>query len=363
MFASRDGFPPLFFCGKAGAAEGRSPSLLQGGAERAPLQKGSLKRTRRPQNLLPSPPSLALFHFTLCIFPRIRYTVPMKRATLFYAAVCCLIVSLLFGCKPQKHQSDPAEPTEAPIVLIEAETEVRPVEQVTPTPVPTPSPTPTPAPTPTPTPDPFARVEKVVLKEDERFYYAELTEELKVRITGLSFPEDASDCRMTYEDLRYVGLMYIDYNGEEQVGELMVHRMVAQDILEIFYKLYLYGYQLSSVRLVDDYGQPGQDSLSMADNNTSAFCYRKVNNSKKLSWHSFGAAVDINPVENPYINGKSVSPEAGRAYLDRKDLRPHMITHEDYAYTLFKEYGWKWGGDFKGDKDYQHFYKDIGLKR
>ena len=101
----------------------------------------------------------------------------------------------------------------------------------------------------------------------------------------------------------------------------------------------------------------------MEDNNTSSFCYRKVNDSKKLSWHSFGAAIDINPVENPYINGSHVSPEAGRAYLDRKDVRPHMITHGDYAYKVFHAHGWVRGGDFKGDKDYQHFYKDIGYKR
>lgn len=270
----------------------------------------------------------------------------------------------LWGCG-QKGEPSP-EPTITMITpppVVKMETEVQAVVDPTATPVPTPTPTPTPEPTPSPTPDPYAGVEKVVLEEDDRFFYVELTEGLKERITGLSFPEDASDCRMTYEDLRYVVLMYVDYNGQEQVGELMVHQLVAQDVMEIFYKLYTYGYQLSSVRLVDDYGQPGQDSLSMADNNTSSFCYRKVNNSKKLSWHSFGAAVDINPVENPYINGSHVSPEAGREYLDRKDVRPHMITHDDYAYEVFTQYGWKWGGDFKGDKDYQHFYKDIGLKR
>lgn len=233
----------------------------------------------------------------------------------------------------------------------------------TPTAVPTPSPTPTPTPTPEPTPDPYDGAERTVLAEDERFFYIPLTDVLKQRITGMSYPEDPSTCRIGYDELRYVRILYVDFDGNTQEGELMVNYQVADDVLHIFYELYTAGYQLCSVRLVDDYGEPGDDNVSMAADNTSAFNYRRVSGSKKLSWHSYGCAIDINPVENPYINGKKVSPPAGKEYKNRKTKRPHMIDHSDLAYKTFRAYGWKWGGDFSGDKDYQHFYKELNYKR
>ena len=162
----------------------------------------------------------------------------------------------------------------------------------------------------------------------------------------------------------YVRILDVDFDGAEQEGELMVHRKVANDVIDIFYKLYVKKYPLASVKLVDDFGQPGDDGNSMRANNTSAFCYRQVTGTSHLSWHSFGAAIDINPLQNPYMNKGRVSPEEAREYLDRKDKRPHMIDHSDYCYKVFIAHGWKWGGDWNGDKDYQHFYKELsGVKR
>ena len=228
----------------------------------------------------------------------------------------------------------------------------------------TPSPTPTATPEPTPTPDPYEGQKRVSHKKDDRFFYVTLTDELKDRITGMSYPAPGQPCRVKYEDLRYVRIRYVDFDGVDREGELMVNRRVADDVIDIFYQLYQAQYPLASVKLVDDYGEVADDNLSMADNNTSAFCYRQVTGSKKLSWHSFGAAIDINPVQNPYINGSRVSPPEGREYLNRRDKRPYMIDHSDLCYKVFKAHGWKWGGDFSGDKDYQHFYKELsGVKR
>jgi len=236
--------------------------------------------------------------------------------------------------------------------------------QPTPAPTPTPSPTPTATPVPTATADPFEGQKRVNHKKDDRFFYVTLTEALKERITGMSYPAEGEPCRVSYEDLRYVRVLYVDFDGLEQEGELMVHRLVADDVIDIFYKLYQKRYPLASVRLVDDFGQPGDDGNSMRANNTSAFCYRQVTGSQHLSWHSFGAAIDINPLQNPYMNKGRVSPEEAREYLDRKDKRPHMIDHSDDCYKIFIAHGWKWGGDWSGDKDYQHFYKELkGVKR
>ena len=243
-----------------------------------------------------------------------------------------------------------------------------PVPTMTPQPTPSPTPEPTAEPTPTPeptaTPDPYAGQKRVNHKKDDRFFYVTLTDELKARITGMSYPAAGEPCRVSYDDLRYVRVLYVDFDGAEQEGELMVHRQVANDVIDIFYKLYQKRYQLASVKLVDDFGQPGDDGNSMRANNTSAFCYRQVTGTKHLSWHSFGAAIDINPLQNPYMNKGRVSPEEAREFLDRKDKRPHMIDHSDYCYKVFHAHGWKWGGDWSGDKDYQHFYKELkGVKR
>ncbi len=191
------------------------------------------------------------------------------------------------------------------------------------------------------------------------FGYYELTDELKQRITGMSYPEEGSDI-IGYDDLRYIELLYYDFDGDVNEGELIVNKQVAQEVTQIFYELFLAEYPLESVKLVDDYGEPGDDNLSMAANNTSAFNYRYVTGSSKLSMHSYGAAIDINPVQNPYIDGERVVPEEGRQFLDRTLGLPGMIDHDDLCYKLFTENGWRWGGDWSGDKDYQHFSKDLG---
>ena len=257
-----------------------------------------------------------------------------------------------------------APPEERQAVILAATPEPTLTPMPTPTPTPEPTPVPTATPEPTLTPDPYEGQKRVNHKKDDRFFYVTLTEELKARITGMSYPAEGEPCRVSYDDLRYVRILYIDFDGGSQEGELMVHRKVAGDVIDIFYKLYQKRYPLASVRLVDDFGQPGDDGNSMRANNTSAFCYRQVTGTAHLSWHSFGAAIDINPLQNPYMNKGRVSPEEAREYLDRKDKRPHMIDHSDYCYKVFIAHGWKWGGDWNGDKDYQHFYKELsGVKR
>ncbi len=192
------------------------------------------------------------------------------------------------------------------------------------------------------------------------FYYQKLDDAQKKRITGMSYPADDKDCVITYDDLRYIGLLYVDFDGKEHTGELIVHKKLAKEVAKIFHELYLARYPLASVRLVDDYGEPGDDNLSMAANNTSAFNYRRVTGSKTLSRHSYGAAIDVNPMYNPYIDGNRIAPENGAQYADRSLDFPGKIDHDDLCYQLFIKNGWTWGGDWKGDKDYQHFSRDIG---
>jgi len=224
-----------------------------------------------------------------------------------------------------------------------------------PTPTLKPSPAPTPKPTPTDSPD--AGGGKVELAEG--FYYIKLDAAIKKRITGLSYPADDTNIRIHYDDLRYIRLLHYDFSGQVSEGELIVNAKLADEVMEIFYELYQAKYPLTSVRLVDEYGEAANDDLSMAANNTSAFNYRFVSGTKTLSRHSYGAAIDINPMLNPYINNGQISPPNGAEYADRTRDFAGKIDHNDLCYKLFKSHGWSWGGDWDGDKDYQHFSKRL----
>ena len=276
-----------------------------------------------------------------------------------------LAVLLTAGCAVQPEPIETPAPTVAPV---EAEVFALPSEQITPVPTPTPSPapsptptpSPTPSPSPTPTPNPYRTGEVTESKTNPGFWYCAPNEAIETRVIGMSYPENPKDAPVKLQDLRYVHILYIDFDGEEHEGELLVHKKVVKDVMEIFEALYDARYPLRSVRLVDDYGQPFTDGLSMSADNTSAYCCRKVTGKRYFSRHSYGTAIDVNPVENPYIKPDgSFSPPESEPYLDRSDLRPGMITEDDLCYQLFTAHGWKWGGHFTGQKDYQHFSKDV----
>ena len=240
--------------------------------------------------------------------------------------------------------------TSSPAAMVSPE----PVATTPPEPVATVSPAPTVTEKPAPTEDP------TMVKIANGFYYIALDDDIKARITGMSYPADGADCAISYDDLRYIHLLHYNFDGNIKDGELIVNARIADEVLEIFYELYQAEYPLASVVLVDDFGEPGDDNLSMAANNTSAFNYRYVTGTSKLSRHSYGAAIDINPVFNPYIDGDRIVPENGIMYADRRLDLPGMIDHDDLCYQLFTQHGWTWGGDWSGDKDYQHFSKDLG---
>ena len=192
----------------------------------------------------------------------------------------------------------------------------------------------------------------------EGFFFEPLSEEVKARITGISYGEG---CIVPYEDLRYLNILYVDFHGETQVGEIICNQAIAQDLVEIFYELYLAGYPLESVRLVDEFG--GDDTLSMEHNNTSCFNFRVVDGTSNLSKHAYGLAIDINPLYNPYVTwpgGKQrVSPAAAAPFADRSLDFPNKIDEDDLCYQLFAERGFTWGGHWRTMKDYQHFQKAL----
>lgn len=190
--------------------------------------------------------------------------------------------------------------------------------------------------------------------EEIVFAYRPIDQEILSRIEGISYVDNEN---IALEDLVYLQVGHWGFDDRKHLGELIVNKRIADDLLEIFKLLYEGKYPIEKMVLIDDYG--GSDEKSMDDNNSSAFNYREVTGTNKLSKHSYGLAIDINPVQNPYIKNNIVLPEIGKEYIDRQTFKKGMIKDGDLCHRLFKEKGWTWGGDWKSLKDYQHFEFDL----
>ena len=165
-------------------------------------------------------------------------------------------------------------------------------------------------------------------------------------------------CPIGLEDLRYLRLSYVDFAGEARTGELVVHREVARAVVGVFERVYAARWPIARMQLVDDFG--GDDDRSMAADNTSAYNCRQVAGSASWSEHAYGRAIDVNPVQNPYVQAGSVDPPAGQPFAD-VDRSPGaeaargVVRAGDVVVRAFAEVGWEWGGDWTSSKDYQHF--------
>jgi hypothetical protein len=157
-------------------------------------------------------------------------------------------------------------------------------------------------------------------------------------------------CPVGPAGLRSVHVSYWDFRGRTREGTIVVARRVAPQVLRIFRFLWAAGFPIRRLRPVSAYG--GSDERSMAADNTSGFNCRYVRGTTRWSMHAYGEAIDVNPVENPYVQGSRVSPPAGRAFLDRSRYRKGMATRESALVDAFLNAGWKWGASFG---DYQHF--------
>jgi hypothetical protein len=148
-------------------------------------------------------------------------------------------------------------------------------------------------------------------------------------------------------------MTYLGFDGHEHTGVLVVHRDVARAVLGAFRELYSNRFPIRRMVPVDAYG--GSDFRSIEADNTSAFNCRYVDGTTRWSEHAYGRAIDINPIENPYVSGGSTSHAASRPYLDRAHHRPGMAYEGGALVRAFDRIGWGWGGRWSGAKDYQHF--------
>lgn len=172
-----------------------------------------------------------------------------------------------------------------------------------------------------------------------------------VRSPELNIPEHVPDS--IKNTLASVEVNYIDFDGIEKSGFLIVHKDLEKEVIEIFQLLKTIGFPIDKINPMSYYGW--NDDLSMEDNNTSAFNYRRIKNSKQISNHALGCAIDLNPVQNPFVKRGVYSPS--NAYYERDSSG--VILKEGKVVQIFKSYGWSWGGNWTSVQDYQHFEKQY----
>ncbi|WP_341926768.1 CapA family protein [Nocardioides psychrotolerans] len=178
---------------------------------------------------------------------------------------------------------------------------------------------------------------------------------LRARMTGSS--HDPATCPVPWRDLRLLRLSYVGFDGRAHPGAMVVHADVARDVVGVFAALYRARFPLQRMRLVDAYD--GDDDRSMAANNTSGYNCRTVAGQSALSDHAYGRAIDLNPVQNPYVLSDGVLPPAGRRFVDvdrsgGARAVPGVIRRGDVVTRAFARAGWTWGGVWSSP-DFQHF--------
>ena len=166
------------------------------------------------------------------------------------------------------------------------------------------------------------------------------------------------ECPVSLEDLAYLKLSYWGFDHQKHTGTLIVNKRLANEVVNIFHELYNNHFPIERMETMNAF--KGNDEAAMNANNTSAFnCRPLTGNTGGFSLHSYGYAIDINTLINPYVKGDEVLPPKGRAYLNRNKPVPGMIIQGDKTYQVFMKYGWTWGGSWSDRQDYQHFEKDC----
>jgi poly-gamma-glutamate synthesis protein (capsule biosynthesis protein) len=175
--------------------------------------------------------------------------------------------------------------------------------------------------------------------------------EVRARMEGVSWRGDDPRCPR-WDALAYLRVDHVTFDGSIARGELVVAAPLAHDAVALLRRLYLLGFPIRQLRLVDDFA--GSDDASMSADNSSAFNFRVVAGTDQLSQHALGRAIDLNPVENPWRRPDRLQPPEGAAFADRSNVRPGMIVRPGPIVAVLDELGWEWGGDWRHAFDDHH---------
>lgn len=165
-------------------------------------------------------------------------------------------------------------------------------------------------------------------------------------IEGTTAPEEIVD------SLALVDVLYYSFDGRKHQGQIIVNRELEDDVYELFNFIEKILFPVEKVVPIVAY--QWNDHNSMADNNSSSFNFRVIEGTTKLSMHSLGKAVDINPVQNPVIYPNGIIVPEGAKYLPENR---GTFTANNAMVQEFIRRGWHWGGNFDQPKDYHHFEK------
>lgn len=162
-------------------------------------------------------------------------------------------------------------------------------------------------------------------------------------------------CPVGPASLRYLSVSYWGFDGARRQGGIVVHHAWVPYVAAVFHDLYNTRFQIQRIEPITQYNGPGDDTPDH-QNITSGFICRPVTGGSGWSEHSYGWAVDVNPVQNPYVRSGLIVPDPeGRDYLDRTQTSPAMIRPGDVVVQSFARNGWTWGGSWRTLKDYMHF--------
>lgn len=160
-----------------------------------------------------------------------------------------------------------------------------------------------------------------------------------------------SECIIPMKKLKLLNLSHYNFDNRIEVGQMVVLGSMADSVIAIFQELFALKFPIHTIKLLDEF--EGDDELSMNANNSSCFNFRKISGSDKLSLHSYGLAIDINPVQNPFIQKGKILPASGKEFLDRSNIKTGMV---EPIVKVFYKYGFtEWGGNWKEPIDYHHF--------
>lgn len=182
-----------------------------------------------------------------------------------------------------------------------------------------------------------------------------ITESLKEEMLSKNVWQ--SHCPVPINRLSIVEVQYLDFSDNIQIGSIVVFDVLAEYVVKIFHELLMIKFPIAKMKLINEYD--GDDHKSMSDNNASAFNCRYIENTNRFSMHSYGMAIDVNPVQNPILSKDksgviNISPDQGKAYADRSILKKGMVTQE--VVNIFKKYHFSiWGGEWDEPKDWHHF--------